>query len=90
MATYTGDRRFRSGDFSTIRQFAEAYIDRGIVFYRMREFDRAFADIAQAKRHRNANRARATLPGCVKTNARTGVADRVKSGVDRSRACCRP
>ena len=30
--------------------FAAAYIDRGIVFYRMRKFDRAFADMAQAKR----------------------------------------
>ena len=30
--------------------FAAAYIDRGIVFYRMRNFQRAFADMAQAKR----------------------------------------
>ena len=30
--------------------FAAAYIDRGIVFYRMRNFDRAFADMSQAKR----------------------------------------
>ena len=30
--------------------FAAAYIDRGIVFYRMRNFERAFADMAQAKR----------------------------------------
>jgi hypothetical protein len=30
--------------------FAAAYIDRGIVFYRMRNFDRAFADMAHAKR----------------------------------------
>jgi Flp pilus assembly protein TadD len=30
--------------------FAAAYNDRGIVFYRMRKFDRAFADMAQAKR----------------------------------------
>jgi len=29
--------------------FAAAYIDRGIVFYRMRNFDRAFADMSQAK-----------------------------------------
>lgn len=28
----------------------EAYVDRAIVFYRMRQFDRAFADIAEAKR----------------------------------------
>ena len=31
-------------------EFAAAYIDRGIVFYRMRNYDRAFADMAQAKR----------------------------------------
>jgi tetratricopeptide (TPR) repeat protein len=30
--------------------FAAAYIDRGIVFYRMRKFDRAFADMSHAKR----------------------------------------
>jgi curved DNA-binding protein CbpA len=30
--------------------FAPAYIDRGIVFYRMRNFERAFADMALAKR----------------------------------------
>ncbi|MGQ0681311.1 DnaJ domain-containing protein [Bradyrhizobium sp.] len=30
--------------------FAPAYIDRGIVLYRMRNFERAFADMAQAKR----------------------------------------
>jgi tetratricopeptide (TPR) repeat protein len=30
--------------------FAAAYIDRGIVFYRMRNFQRAFADMAHAKR----------------------------------------
>ena len=30
--------------------FAPAYIDRGIVFYRMRNFERAFADMAHAKR----------------------------------------
>ena len=31
-------------------QFTPSYIDRGIVFYRMRKFDRAFSDIARAKR----------------------------------------
>lgn len=36
--------------------FAAAYIDRGIVFYRMRNFDRAFADMAQAKRLAKANK----------------------------------
>jgi tetratricopeptide (TPR) repeat protein len=38
--------------------FAEAYIDRSIVFYRMNRSDRAFADIAQAKRIENSNRTR--------------------------------
>ena len=42
--------------------FADAYIDRGIVFYRMHEFDRAFADIAQAKRIGNSNRTKTSLP----------------------------
>lgn len=36
--------------------FAAAYIDRGIVFYRMRNYDRAFADMAQAKRLAKADR----------------------------------
>lgn len=31
-------------------KFADAYIDRGIAYYRMRQFDRAFADIDRAKR----------------------------------------
>ncbi|MGJ4951738.1 DnaJ domain-containing protein [Bradyrhizobium sp. HKCCYLS20291] len=38
-------------------RYQEAYIDRGIVFYRMRKFDRAFADVAAAKRIEKANRA---------------------------------
>jgi lipoprotein NlpI len=36
--------------------FSDAYIDRGIVFYRMGEFKRAFADIAEAKRIDDLNR----------------------------------
>jgi curved DNA-binding protein CbpA len=40
----------------------DTYIDRGIVFYRMHEFDRAFADIAQAKRIENSIRPRTPLP----------------------------
>jgi len=31
-------------------KFSAAYIDRGIIFYRLRKFGRAFADIARAKR----------------------------------------
>jgi tetratricopeptide (TPR) repeat protein len=38
-------------------KFSAAYIDRGIVYYRMRKFDRAFADISRAKRLERANRA---------------------------------
>jgi len=37
-------------------RYQEAYIDRGIVFYRMHKFDRAFADVAAAKRIEKANR----------------------------------
>ena len=37
-------------------KLSAAYIDRGIVFYRMRKFDRAFADISRAKRLERANR----------------------------------
>ena len=36
--------------------FKDAYIDRGIAFYRLQKFDRAFADIAQAKRIENSSR----------------------------------
>jgi tetratricopeptide (TPR) repeat protein len=42
--------------------FADAYIDRGIVFYRIHEFDRAFADIAQAKRIKNSDRTKTVQP----------------------------
>jgi tetratricopeptide (TPR) repeat protein len=38
-------------------KFAGAYADRSIIFYRMRKFDRAFADVATAKRIEKANRA---------------------------------
>ena len=37
-------------------KFSAAYIDRGIVFYRLQKFDRAFADIARAKRIEKAGR----------------------------------
>jgi tetratricopeptide (TPR) repeat protein len=38
-------------------RFQDAYIDRGIVFYRLRKFDRAFTDVAAAKRIEKSNRA---------------------------------
>jgi curved DNA-binding protein CbpA len=42
--------------------FSDAYIDRGIAFYRMGQFNRAFADIAQAKRIDDSNRSQTPLP----------------------------
>jgi curved DNA-binding protein CbpA len=42
--------------------FSDAYIDRGIVFYRMGQFNRAFADIAEAKRIDDLNRSQTPLP----------------------------
>ena len=42
--------------------FREAYIDRGIALYRMQKPDRAFADIARAKRIENSNRTKTALP----------------------------
>jgi tetratricopeptide (TPR) repeat protein len=41
-------------------KFAAAYIDRSIVFYRLRKFNRAFADIAHAKRIDKASRAKSS------------------------------
>ena len=40
----------------------DAYIDRGVVFYRMGDFNRAFADIAQAKRIDDLNRGQTPRP----------------------------
>jgi curved DNA-binding protein CbpA len=39
-------------------KFFPAYIDRGTIFYRLRKFDRAFADIARAKRTEKAGRSK--------------------------------
>jgi len=40
-------------------KFAAAYVDRSIVLYRLRKFERAFADIAEAKRLEKAKSAKA-------------------------------
>jgi len=42
--------------------FSDAYIDRSIVFYRLGQFNRAFADIAQAKRIDDLNRSQTPPP----------------------------
>jgi curved DNA-binding protein CbpA len=42
--------------------FSDAYIDRSIVFYRMGDFKRAFADIARAKRIDDLNRSQTPQP----------------------------
>ncbi len=57
--------------------FADAYIDRGIVFYRLHEFDRAFADIAQARRIENANRAK-TAPTPPRKDERSSRSSRLR------------
>jgi tetratricopeptide (TPR) repeat protein len=60
-------------------KFSAAYIDRGIVFYRLRKFDRAFADIARARRLERANRAApATGPG---TNSVVAKKPRTQAGI---------
>ena len=41
-------------------KFSAAYVDRGIVLYRMQKIERAFADIAHAKRIEKIRRTRAT------------------------------
>jgi len=63
---------YRSGDYyGAIAQFdraiqidpkfSAAYVDRGIVLYRLQEFERAFADIAHAKRIEKTKRAKADV-----------------------------
>jgi len=51
---HNGDVASAIADFNlAIRldsNFADAYIDRAVALYRMRQFDRAFADVAQASR----------------------------------------
>jgi len=40
--------------------FLPAYVDRGIIFYRQRKFNRAFADVARAKRIEKASRSKSS------------------------------
>ena len=42
--------------------FTDAYIDRGIVFYRLQKFDHAFADVARAKRIESSKRTKTPPP----------------------------
>jgi hypothetical protein len=64
LAYRNGDLNGAVADFDHAIQldpkFAAAYIDRGIVFYRMQKFDRAFADLARAKRIEKASRTKPT------------------------------
>jgi curved DNA-binding protein CbpA len=53
-------------------QFADAYVDRGIVFYRMGQFNRAYADVAQAKRIDDSNRSRTPPPEPQQTSPASG------------------
>jgi curved DNA-binding protein CbpA len=47
-------------------KFSAAYIDRGIIFYRLRRFDRAFADISRAKRIEKSGRTKSAPTAAVK------------------------
>ena len=59
-AYHDGDLARALANFDLAIQFdpglKEAYVDRSIVFYRMQQFDRAFADITEAKRIERAAR----------------------------------
>jgi hypothetical protein len=59
-AYHNGDVALAIADFNlAIRldpNFKDAYIDRGIAFYRIRKFNRAFADVAHATRIENSRR----------------------------------
>ena len=50
-------------------KFSAAYVDRGIVLYRMQKFERAFADIAHAKRIEKTKRTKAAQPDTKKKTA---------------------
>jgi hypothetical protein len=50
-------------------KFAAAYIDRGIVLYRMRKFERAFADLAHAKKLDHTNKSHVVAAAGTSTGA---------------------
>jgi DnaJ domain len=59
-------------------KFLPAYIDRGTIFYRLRKFDRAFADIARAKRIEKPSRAKSAPTTASRPHfARAATAPRV-------------
>lgn len=75
-----GISAYRNGDFNgAIADLDQAiqldpklsvsYIDRGIVFYRLRKFDRAFADIARAKRIEKQGQAKSAQAAAVKPHS---------------------
>jgi len=55
-------------------KFSAAYVDRGIVLYRMQQFERAFADIAHAKRIEKTRRAKAAQADGKKKGAQATAA----------------
>ena len=74
---------YRSGDISLALidfdlaidrdpHFSDAYIDRAIVFYRMGAFNRAFADVAQAKRIDDLSRRQTPMPESQQTAPSSG------------------
>ncbi len=66
----SGDLNGALADFDQAIQFdpkfARAYIDRSIVFYRLRKFDRAFADVSHAKRLEKASHSAGVSPNVKK------------------------
>ena len=66
LAYRDGDLHRALADFDLAIQhdpnLAEAYVDRGIILYRMRQFARAFADMTRAKLIASARAAKAAAP----------------------------
>jgi curved DNA-binding protein CbpA len=60
-------------------RFLPAYIDRGIILYRVRKLGRAFADVAAARRIEDADRARSNLTAATGKKPRVDPATRTAS-----------